>query len=230
MLSNNQLQDICGAILPIDQQIRTQAQARLDNLTKPPGSLGKLEMLAAQACAISGRLDYKPRRKVIVTFAADHGVVEEGVSRYPQEVTNQMIHNFLNGGAGVNVLARHVGAEVRVIDVGIAGAVNVEGLIKRRVRAGTANIVRGPAMSEEEALSAIEVGMEVARQAIRDGADIRGRYSWDRGHGHRQHHPVGRPVCRPAAGAGQVGYRSGHRDQRRCLIAQNQGDRGCPGD
>ncbi len=83
MLSNNQLQDICGAILPIDQQIRTQAQARLDNLTKPPGSLGKLEMLAAQACAISGRLDYKPRRKVIVTFAADHGVVEEGVSRYP---------------------------------------------------------------------------------------------------------------------------------------------------
>ncbi len=172
--SSDDLKALCRAIEPEDAAIRQQAQARLDNLTKPRGSLGKLEMLAARTCAITGRLDCHLSRKVILTFAADHGVTEEGVSIFPPEVTCQMIHNFLGGGAGVNVLARHAGAEVRVIDVGAAGDVEAPGLIKRKVRPGTANIAKGPAMSEDEALAAIRVGIDSARDAIADGAGILG--------------------------------------------------------
>jgi nicotinate-nucleotide--dimethylbenzimidazole phosphoribosyltransferase len=174
MLTRRDLQQICQNIRPIDQSITTRAQERLDQLTKPQGSLGKLEMLAARACGISGRLDFKLDRKIILTFAADHGVTEEGVSKFPREVTTQMVYNFLNGGAGVNVLARHAGAEVRVIDVGVAAELSAPGLISRKVRPGTSNIAKGPAMSEEEAVAAIEVGMAVARQAIADGANILG--------------------------------------------------------
>ena len=174
MLNRSDLEAFCRAIGPVDQTIMAQAQARLDNLTKPQGSLGKLEMLAARACAISGRLDLTLKRKIILTFAADHGVVAEGVSKFPQAVTAQMIYNFLDGGAGVNVLARHVGAEVRVIDVGTAAEVAAPGLISRKVRPGTGNIAKEPAMSETEALAAIAVGMEVAVAAINDGAEILG--------------------------------------------------------
>ncbi|MDF1615013.1 nicotinate-nucleotide--dimethylbenzimidazole phosphoribosyltransferase [Desulfurivibrio dismutans] len=165
---------LCRSITPADAAIREQAQARLDNLTKPQGSLGKLEMLAARSCAITGQLDCRLQRKTILTFAADHGVTAEGISKFPPEVTIQMIHNFLGGGAGVNVLARHVGAEVRVIDVGAAGEVSAPGLISRKVRPGTANIARGPAMSQAEALAAIKVGIDTAREAIADGAEILG--------------------------------------------------------
>lgn len=174
MLNRTDLEAFCRTICPVDQTIMAQAQARLDNLTKPQGSLGKLEMLAARACAISGRLDVTLKRKIILTFAADHGVVAEGVSKFPQAVTAQMIYNFLGGGAGVNVLARHVGADVRVIDVGTATEVAAPGLISRKVRPGTGNIAQGPAMSEAEALAAIAVGMEVAGAAINDGAEILG--------------------------------------------------------
>jgi len=161
-------------IVPVDQEVLAAAQKKLDNLTKPKGSLGKLEELAARTCAIRRRLDARVDKKIILTFAGDHGVAAEGVSGFPQEVTAQMISNFLGGGAGVNVLARHVGAEVWVIDVGVASEVDGEGLIKRKVRPGTANIAEGPAMEISEALAAISVGMEVARQAIDQGADILG--------------------------------------------------------
>lgn len=164
----------CQAITPPDEAVRRQARARLDNLTKPQGSLGKLEELAARTCAITGRLDYRLEKKIILTFAGDHGVTEEGISLFPPEVTGQMIHNFLAGGAGVNVLARHVGAEVWVIDVGAAQEVTAQGLIARKVRPGTANMAKGPAMSREEALAAMAVGMTTAREAIAAGADILG--------------------------------------------------------
>src|SRR5512136_1483010 len=95
------------------------AQAALDSKTKPLGSLGRLEEFARCMAAITGSLAPETARKVIFTFAGDHGVVAEGVSAFPKEVTPQMVLNFLRGGAGVNVLARHVGAEVRVVDVGI---------------------------------------------------------------------------------------------------------------
>lgn len=168
------LEKVLAAIKPADRTIMAQAQARLDRLTKPQGSLGRLERLAARTCAMRGDLAAKINRKIILTFAGDHGVADEGVSTVPREVTEQMVYNFLRGGAGVNVLARHVGAEVRVIDVGVAVPVDGAGLIKRKVKAGTDNIVKGPAMTVAEALAAINVGMEVARCAIDDGADILG--------------------------------------------------------
>jgi len=168
------LDKFCREIRPVDSVTLAQAYRRLDQLTKPKGSLGRLEELAARTCAIKGSLAARVDRKVILTFAGDHGVVAEGISAFPQEVTPQMVMNFLAGGAGVNVLARHVGADVRVIDVGVAVPLAAEGLISRKVCPGTANFTRGPAMTEEQALAAVAVGMEVARDAIADGAEILG--------------------------------------------------------
>jgi nicotinate-nucleotide--dimethylbenzimidazole phosphoribosyltransferase len=114
-------------------------------------------------------------KKVIFTFAGDHGVVAEGVSAFPKEVTPQMVLNFLNGGAGVNVLARHVGADVLVVDVGVDYDFNaVPGLINRKVARGTRNFAKGPAMTREEALAAVEVGIELANQAKSEGVSILG--------------------------------------------------------
>ncbi len=168
------LEAFCREIQPVDAIVMAQAYKRLDNLTKPQGSLGRLEELAARTCAIKRTLAARVDKKVILTFAGDHGVVEEGISAFPQEVTPQMVMNFLAGGAGVNVLARHVGAEVRVIDVGVAVPIVAAGLISRKVRHGTANFTRGPAMTAEEALAAIAVGMEVAAESIAGGAEILG--------------------------------------------------------
>jgi nicotinate-nucleotide--dimethylbenzimidazole phosphoribosyltransferase len=172
--NESELGDLLGKIEPADQDILNKAQVRLDNLTKPRGSLGKLETLAARYCAMRQQLSPKIEKRIILTFAGDHGVVAEGVSAFPQEVTPQMVLNFLGGGAGVNVLANHVGAEVRVVDVGVAARVEGEGLISKKVKSGTDNMAKGPAMSIEECLAAISAGMEVAGQAIADGADIIG--------------------------------------------------------
>ncbi|MFA7347952.1 MAG: nicotinate-nucleotide--dimethylbenzimidazole phosphoribosyltransferase [Desulfurivibrionaceae bacterium] len=169
-----ELQAACAAIEPASKDVLVQAQARLDNLTKPQGSLGKLEMLAARTCAMRRTIAAKVEKKIILTFAGDHGVVAEGISAFPQEVTPQMVLNFLAGGAGVNVLARHVGAEVRVVDVGVAVPVEAEGLRQCKVRPGTDNMAKGPAMSIDEAVAAIGVGMAMAREAIEDGAEILG--------------------------------------------------------
>jgi nicotinate-nucleotide--dimethylbenzimidazole phosphoribosyltransferase len=161
-------------IRPADRQMMAQAQGRLDTLTKPLGSLGKLEVLARRICAIQQTLRPDVSRKVILTFAADHGVAAEGVSSVPQEVTRQMVHNFLRGGAGVNVLARHAGAEVWVIDVGVAAEIRADGLLCRKVKPGTDNLARGPAMSIDEALRAMDVGARTAREAIAGGARLLG--------------------------------------------------------
>lgn len=172
--NNDDLQELLASIGPVDQEIMAQAQGRLDNLTKPLGALGMLEEMAKRMCGIQASLMPSVSNKTILTFAGDHGVVEEGVSAVPAEVTPQMVSNFLAGGAGVNVLANHVGAEVRVVDVGVAVPVAGEGLILSKVKTGTDNIRKGPAMTEKEALAALGVGIEVARNAISDGADILG--------------------------------------------------------
>ncbi|PLX48349.1 MAG: nicotinate-nucleotide--dimethylbenzimidazole phosphoribosyltransferase [Desulfobulbaceae bacterium] len=170
----NDLEELVAAISPVDRQAMAQAQERLDSLTKPLGALGLLEEMAKRLCGIQGSLEPAVTRKTILTFAGDHGVVVEGVSAVPAEVTQQMVANFLAGGAGVNVLANHVGAEVRVIDVGVAVPMSAAGLIEAKVRPGTANIRLGPAMSEAEALAALGVGVRVAADAIADGAQILG--------------------------------------------------------
>ena len=156
-------------------ELGAEAQRHLDSLTKPPGSLGRLEELARRLVEIRGGAAPAVARPVIFTFAGDHGVVEEGVSAYPQVVTAQMVENFLRGGAGVNVLARQAGAQVVVADLGVATFLPARaGLLSRRIADGTGNIARGPAMTREQALAAIEVGAELAEAAVADGADLLG--------------------------------------------------------
>jgi nicotinate-nucleotide--dimethylbenzimidazole phosphoribosyltransferase len=154
---------------------RARALVRLNSLTKPLGSLGRLEEIAARLVAI--REEERPRctRKVIFTLAADHGVTDEGVSAYPQAVTRQMVLNFLAGGAGINVLARHCGIEVVVVDIGVGGDMGeAAGLVHAKVARGTRNMARGPAMSEVELHSAMGVGIELAAWAQKQGHTLIG--------------------------------------------------------
>lgn len=163
-------------ILPVSQVWLARAKERIDNLTKPRGSLGVLEELAARYVAVREEIPVPLPSKRIFVFAGDHDVVQEGVSAYPQEVTALMVKNFLSEGAAVNVLSRCAGAQVRVIDVGMkedvpdAPGTNAPRLIRRKVRRGAGNIARSPAMSPGEAENAIQVGIEMALTASREGA------------------------------------------------------------
>jgi nicotinate-nucleotide--dimethylbenzimidazole phosphoribosyltransferase len=149
------------------------AQAHLDNLTKPRGSLGRLEDLARELCVMRGSATLAQPRPAVAVFAADHGITASGVSLYPREVTAQMVLNFLNGGAGINVLGRLAGAVVKVVDVGVDHDFGqLAGLIQAKVKPGTDNFAVGPAMSRAEALKAIGVGMDVALSLIDDGHDL----------------------------------------------------------
>lgn len=161
----SKLKETIGSIAPVDSELLARAQERLDMLTKPKDSLGRLEEFARQVVGITGNLRPVIKRKVIFTFAGDHGVADEGVSAFPKEVTPQMVFNFLRGGAGVNVLARHSGAEVVVVDVGVDYDFgDLDGLIGRKVVSGTGNMRKGPAMSRLEAERCIEVGIDLARE------------------------------------------------------------------
>ncbi len=162
-------------IQPIELRLLAQAQARLDRLTKPIGSLGRLEELAAHYVMITGEMNPKVPRGAVYTFAADHGVTVEGVSAYPSAVTPQMVLNFLRGGAGVNVLARHVGIEVRVVDIGVAfDFESAPGLIQRKVMPGTKNLMVESAMSLAQAEQALHVGIELATEAAQEGIGLIG--------------------------------------------------------
>lgn len=166
----SRMDEVIAKIKPLDPGLLAKAQARLDNLTKPPGSLGRLEELARQAVGITGDLSPRVKPQLVVTFAGDHGVVEEKVSAFPQEVTGQMVLNILAGGAGINVLSRHVGADVWVVDVGMAAELgSARGLIQRNVARGTANMAVGPAMTRDQAVESIEVGIEMAQRAREKG-------------------------------------------------------------
>ena len=171
----NKLQQIVEQIEPLDAEAMRRAQERQDSLTKPPGSLGRLEELSIQIAGITGQALPRIEDKVIVTMVGDHGVTAEGVSAYPSEVTPQMVHNFLRGGAAINVLARHVGARVVVVDVGVAQELTPHPeLVSRKVAPGTGNMAQGPAMSREEAIQAVEVGIDVVEGELVRGMDILG--------------------------------------------------------
>ncbi len=150
----------------VDNSLLAIARQRLDSLTKPQGSLGRLEEFARRIVAITGSpMPHLFEKRAIFVFAGDHGVVDEGVSLFPKEVTVQMVHNFLSGGAGINVLARHAGAEVVVVDVGVDHDFADEpGLIRRKVVRGTKNMRKGPAMTRNEATRSIETGVALARE------------------------------------------------------------------
>jgi nicotinate-nucleotide--dimethylbenzimidazole phosphoribosyltransferase len=170
-----ELKERLQAIRPLKDKFIVQAQTKLDRLTKPIGSLGQLEEMAKKYVAIVENLTPKVEKKIIYVFAGDHGVVAEGVSAYPKEVTPQMIFNFLRGGAGINVLARHIGAQVVVVDIGVDHEFEVtEGLMVRKVSRGTGNILSGPAMSRSQVLQALGVGLEMADHAKKQNADLVG--------------------------------------------------------
>ena len=165
---------VTGAVAP-DPVVAEALQRRLDRLTKPLGSLGRLEELARWYGAARGTAAPALGRKTVAVFAGDHGVTVEGVSAYPSDVTAQMVYNFLRGGAGINVLARHAGADVVVVDVGVAHAFpEIEGLRRRKIRPGTANLAVGPAMTREEAEAAVAVGVELAEELAASGVDVIG--------------------------------------------------------
>ncbi len=169
------LQELIAAIPPLDTEAMRQAAARQDMLTKPQGSLGRLERLSIQVAGITGNPRPRIVHKVITTMAGDHGVVEEGVSAFPQEVTPQMVYNFLRGGAAINVLARHVGARVVVVDMGVAADLESHPeLVDRKVARGTNNMARGPAMTREQAEQAILNGAAVVEAELARGLDILG--------------------------------------------------------
>lgn len=169
-----------AGIGPLDTDAMAAASVRLDRLTKPPGSLGRLERLAIQLAGITGRAEAPVNARAIVVAAADHGVARRGVSAYPGEVTAQMVANFVGGGAAINVLAAAVGARVVVVDAGVAGpipdvprdAVRGGTLVSARVRSGTADMTETPAMDRLEALQAIGIGRRVAGDLRRDPAGL----------------------------------------------------------
>ncbi len=165
------LESTLEAIKPVDPALLAKAQERLDTLTKPKDSLGRLEEFARRFVAITGNTRPVVKKKVIFTFAGDHGVAEEGVSAFPKEVTPQMVLNFLRGGAGINVLARHAGVEVVVVDIGVDFDFNgAAGLIHKKIVRGTRNIRKGPAMTRDEALQCIEAGINLALEYASEGA------------------------------------------------------------
>jgi nicotinate-nucleotide--dimethylbenzimidazole phosphoribosyltransferase len=173
---NKKIKETIQKITPINFKLTEKARKRLDNLTKPQGSLGRLEDFACQIVGISRNLNPEIKRKVILVMAGDHGVAQERVSAFPQEVTFQMVYNFIRGGAGINVLARHIGADVLVVDMGVAkDFASEKGLIIKKIAYGTKNIAQGPAMSRDEAERAIIAGIEVFEDELsRKGIDIVG--------------------------------------------------------
>ena len=161
-----------SGLTPLDERAAAEAAALQDGLAKPRGSLGRLETVGIRLAAIAGTCPAPvPEPAVVAVFAGDHGVLVEGVTPWPQEVTAQMVGAFSAGGAAVNVLARHAGAEVVVVDVGVASDLPpAAGLLLRKVRHGTANLAAGPAMTVDEAARALDVGAEVAAGAVAGGA------------------------------------------------------------
>ena len=166
---------IIKMIKPLDRGAMAEARTRQDMLTKPQGSLGRLEELSVQLAGIRGKPIPQVRHKAIIIMAGDHGVVAEGVSLFPPKVTAQMVYNFLNGGAGINVIARQAGARIIVVDVGVATELEPSPqLLSRKVDFGTQNMSLGQAMTLEQAVKAIETGIEVVTAEVAKGLDIVG--------------------------------------------------------
>src|SRR6185369_6884637 len=170
------IETLASRIVPVDAAAAENAQRLLDAKTKPRRSLGRLEDLVCQLAAIrGGAVPMRPEKKCIVVMGADHGVAAEGVSAYPQEVTRQMLLNFAAGGAAINVLARHAGARVVVVDMGVVEPLpSSEQIRVERIAAGTKNLAREPAMSRDQAVKALEAGIRIARELADEGVTLLG--------------------------------------------------------
>jgi nicotinate-nucleotide--dimethylbenzimidazole phosphoribosyltransferase len=162
-------------IKPLNKEAMDGARARQDTLTKPTGSLGRLEELSIRLAGIQGKALPQIKHKGIIVMAADHGVASRGTSAYPQEVTPQMVMNFIHGGAGINVISRMVGARVVFVDIGVAGNLGPQpGLISRKIASGTGDFGSVPAMTPEQAVQALETGIDIVNSEIQKGLDIVG--------------------------------------------------------
>ena len=167
------LSDAIGRIRPADEDARARAETRQQNLTKPPGSLGRLEEVSIRLAGIFGTEQPRIGGKAVIVAAGDHGVVAQGVTGYPQEVTAQMVLNFLAGGAAISVMCRHLGIRQVIVDAGVAADLpdNPE-LRSLKIGRGTADISQGPAMSREQAVECLEAGIALAAETIEAGADL----------------------------------------------------------
>jgi nicotinate-nucleotide--dimethylbenzimidazole phosphoribosyltransferase len=162
-------------IKPLDEEAMAQARKRQDELTKPAGSLGRLEELSIKIAGIQRKAKPEIKNKAMITMAGDHGVVDEKIGNWPREVTAQMVENFLRGGAGINVLARQAAARIVFVDMGVASDLKPnKQLIVKKVDYGTKNMCQGPAMTGEQAIAAIEAGIEIVTGEAKRGLDIVG--------------------------------------------------------
>ncbi len=162
------LKETIAKIGTLDESAMKKAKLRQDSLTKPRESLGRLEELSIKVAGITGKPVPEINDKIIVTMAGDHGVTESGVSAYPKEVTAQMVYNFIKGGAGINVLARHIGAKVLVVDMGVASDIKSPEVINQKINYGTKNMSEGPAMTRDEAVRSIEAGIEIVENYLKN--------------------------------------------------------------
>ncbi|MDI6600901.1 MAG: nicotinate-nucleotide--dimethylbenzimidazole phosphoribosyltransferase [Thermoanaerobacteraceae bacterium] len=169
------LNETIETIEPLDNEAMRLTQRRLDSLTKPQGSLGRLEEVAVRIAGITGKYIPDVPKKLSVLMAADHGVVVEGVSAFPQDVTMEMVENFIKGGAAMNVLSKHVGSDLWVVDIGVKGDISgKKGIIHKKIANGTSNMAKGQAMTRDEAIRAIEVGISMVVQAKDQGYGLIG--------------------------------------------------------
>lgn len=160
------------SIEPLDQEAGAKTREYVNTLTKPVGSLGRLEELAIELSMMTGDPFPKVTPPGVLIFAADHGIVEEGVSAYPQAVTAQMVLNFLAGGAAISVFSRQIGALLEIIDMGVATDLKANGLVNRKMKFGTANFLKQDAMTREEAIHCLDAGMKSAEEIINKGAKL----------------------------------------------------------
>lgn len=166
------LKQTISKIGELDKEAMAKAKERVDNLIKPPGSLGRLEEIVIQLAGITGETYPKVDKKVVIVMAADHGVFEEGVVVFPQEVTEIQTRNMARGVTGVCALAKQARADVVPVDIGVKVDIDEMGVISRKVKYGTDNMAKGPAMSREEAIKSLEVGIQVAEEQIKKGKNI----------------------------------------------------------
>jgi nicotinate-nucleotide--dimethylbenzimidazole phosphoribosyltransferase len=175
MTDDQRILETVASVAPVGKDATERAWERLDSLTKPPRSLGRLEEIAARISAIQDDVRPVLRAKTIVLMAGDHGVTAEGVAPYPTEVTMQMVANFASGGAAINQLGRHASAEIMLVDMGVATSLEgIGSVVDARIADGTANMAVGPAMSREQAVSAVITGIDIARRIAADGVSAIG--------------------------------------------------------
>lgn len=167
-------QEIKEGIRPLDQEAMKAAQEHMDQLIKPLGSLGKLEEIAVRLAGITGRLHNSAEKRCSIVMAADNGIIEEGVAGTPKEITRMQAINMTKGICGMGVLSAYAGADVKVVDIGIDGDYENDKIYRRKIRYGTANFAKSAAMSREEAIRAVEVGIEMVGLARQEGYEILG--------------------------------------------------------